>query len=213
MGGHHFRSDAYFTAAALGEVRQLAVHGLKRDSRLLDWGCGAGRLAVGVREHFGRLDLYHGVDVQRHLIDWACRYLAGDGYRFTHVDAANDRYNARGGGTHHIPGYESDYDVLYAYSVFSHMHTADVAAYLTEISRILRRDGFGFFTAFVEKGVERESENPDGYGPMQWNGPLHCIRFNREFFEEMIEQAGMRVEHFEHGTETDGQSLYVTRLA
>ena len=48
MGGAHFREDSDFVAAAIRDVALLQRHaGLTRESRLLDWGCGAGRLAVG----------------------------------------------------------------------------------------------------------------------------------------------------------------------
>ena len=53
MGGKHFKNDAAFIKTAVRDVKRLEKYaGLTKDSRLLDWGCGAGRLAVGVREHF-----------------------------------------------------------------------------------------------------------------------------------------------------------------
>ena len=52
MGGKHFKNDAAFIKTAVRDVKRLEKYaGLTKDSRLLDWGCGAGRLAVGVREH------------------------------------------------------------------------------------------------------------------------------------------------------------------
>lgn len=211
MGGEHFRSDAAFVTSACAEVDRLRTHGLVREGRLLDWGCGAGRLAVGVRERWGRLGLYHGVDVQRPLIEWAQQHLGGEGFHFTHVDVANARYNPDGSPARHIPGDDQDYDVFYAYSVFSHMLGDDVAPYLHEVRRLLRPSGFAFITAFVEDGVEDEVENPPGYGPMEWAGRLHCVRFNRDYFEAMVTSAGLRMDTFEYGRETDGQSLMILR--
>src|SRR4051812_26619224 len=98
MGGAHFRRDDAFVSSAVAEVGRLEDRiGLSPSSRLLDWGCGAGRLAVGIVEKLGRIDQYHGVDVQKHLVDWAQRHL-GDrpGFTFTHVDVANGRYNPAG---------------------------------------------------------------------------------------------------------------------
>ena len=37
------------------------------------------------------------------------------------------------------------------------------------------------------------------------------MRFERGFFEGMVRDAGLEVETFEHGQETDGQSLYILR--
>jgi len=40
---------------------------------------------------------------------------------------------------------------------------------------------------------------------------LHCTRFDRRHFEEHVAAAGMAVDRFVYGRETDGQSLYVLR--
>lgn len=213
MGGEHFRDDAAFVSSAIEEVRRLETHGLCPDSRLIDWGCGAGRLAIGCIESGSPVAHYHGVDVQRPLIRWAQRHLTRPGITFTHVNVANARYNPQGQITQEIPGETAYYDAFYAYSVFSHLTGRDAAEYLREVRRLLRADGFAFLTAFVESNVVEEEENPPGYGPMDWRGALHCVRFSRDFFERMVADAGLRVERFEYGLETDGQSLFVLRVA
>jgi cyclopropane fatty-acyl-phospholipid synthase-like methyltransferase len=211
MGGAHFREDEAFVSSAVAEVRRLEERiGLGPSSRLLDWGCGAGRLAVGVVERMGRIDLYRGVDVQKHLVDWARRHL-GDrpGFTFTHVDVASRRYNPGGAHERTIPGASGDYDCFYAYSVFSHVTGDDAVAYLQEASRLLTPGGKAVITAFVEEDVPDQVENPVGYGPIQWSGPLHCVRFERCFFDGLVRDAGLEIETMEHGRETDGQSLYI----
>lgn len=212
MGGRHFADDESFARSASAEVGRLeAKAGLTSDSRVLDWGCGAGRLAVGLIERLGRVQRYRGVDVQAPLVKWADRHLAREGFEFVHVDLANARYNPKGSGTQQIPGESGAFDVFYAYSVFSHLSSPDVAAYMHELARLLAPGGRAFITAFVESGVDPEAENPQGYGPLHWEGPLHCVRFERGFFESFITDAGLEVELMEHGQETDGQSLYVLR--
>jgi cyclopropane fatty-acyl-phospholipid synthase-like methyltransferase len=211
MGGTHFSSDEAFVRSADADVQRLEqLVGLNKNSRVLDWGCGAGRLAVGVAERHGRIELYHGVDVQKHLIDWADSHIGvHDGYRFTHVDSANARYNPNGTSEMAIPGDTGDYDIFYAYSVFSHLSGPQVRHYLREVARVLRQDGLAFFTAFVEDDVPAEEENPLGYGPGKASGALHCVRFETSFFAQQIKDAGLLVTRFEHGHEADGQSLYI----
>lgn len=213
MGGKHFRSNEAFVSSAVSEVGRLESWGLDKDSRLLDWGCGAGRLAIGIREHWGSIAHYHGIDVQLPLVQWAQRHLADGSFAFTHVDASNARYNPYGCIARAIPVSNGDYDAFYAYSVFSHMFGNDVYYYLKEMARLLSPSGFGFFTAFVEDGVEAERENPPAYGPLPWSGSLHCVRFERAYFGKLIDSAALRIEHFAHGEETDGQSLFVVRRA
>ena len=212
MGGAHFKDDGEFVRTAVRDVERLEeLAGLTRDSALLDWGCGAGRLAVGVREHLGRIRDYHGVDIQPELIQWAQRNLSGPGFRFTLIDVANERYNPDG-SAHRTIGAEPDsVDVFYAYSVFSHMNDVDTPAYLRLIAQALTPQGRAFVTCFVEDGVPDWEENPVGYGPLEWKGRLHCTRFDRAHFESHVHAAGLEIVNFVHGQETDGQSLYILR--
>jgi cyclopropane fatty-acyl-phospholipid synthase-like methyltransferase len=212
MGGKHFKNDVAFVKTAVRDVKRLERYaGLTADSRLLDWGCGAGRLAVGVREHLGRIADYHGVDVQPELIDWAEANLAGPGFRFTCVDVSNERYNPDGTPERTVAADPGSVDVFYAYSVFSHMNDEDTRAYLGLIRQALSDSGRVFVTCFVEEDVPGWEENPEGYGPLDWKGRLHCTRFARQHFEEHVSAAGLAVDRFEYGQETDGQSLYVLR--
>lgn len=212
MGGKHFKNDAAFIKTAVRDVRRLEKHaGLTTQSTLLDWGCGAGRLAVGVREHLGRVADYHGVDVQRELVDWAEANLAGPGFRFTCVDVSNERYNPDGTPERTLAADPGSVDVFYAYSVFSHMNDEDTPAYLGLIGEALAPAGRAFVTCFVEEDVVGWEENPEGYGPLEWKGRLHCTRFSRRHFEDHVNAAGLAVDRFEYGGETDGQSLYVLR--
>lgn len=213
MGGKHFESDNAFTSSAISEVdRLVALAGLTKTSRLLDWGCGAGRLAVGIAERFGRIQLYRGVDVQKPLIAWADRHIGSrEGFEFVHVDIVNARYNPGGAAVQEIPGGTSSIDVFYAYSVFSHLNGTDCAAYMHELSRVLAAGGQAFITAFVEDGVPNEEENPTGYGPMRWSGALHCVRFERRHFLSFIADAGLDVVSLVQGQETDDQSLFILR--
>lgn len=212
MGGAHFKKDPAFVRLAVRDVRTLQRKaGLTADSRLLDWGCGAGRLAVGVKHRLGHVADYHGVDVQPELVAWAQEHLADEHTRFTLVDQHNARYNPGGTETFDIPAADASVDVFYSYSVFSHMLTEDVAGYAATIGRILAPQGRAVLTAFVEDGVPDCVENPEDYRALDWQGALHCVRFDRHFFERTLREAGLAVEEFVHGQETDGQSRYVLR--
>ncbi len=212
MGGKHFKNDKAFIKTAVGDVQRLEKYcGLNAESALFDWGCGAGRLAVGVREHLGRIRDYHGVDIQPELIEWAQEHLAGPGFRFTYLNVSNERYNPDGSRERDLAVDPGSVDVFYAYSVFSHMNDEDTAGYLELIREALTPNGKAFVTCFVEEDVAGWEENPDGYGPLDWKGRLHCTRFARSHFEDHVNAAHLAVDRFEYGQETDGQSLYVLR--
>jgi len=142
MGGKHFKNDKAFIKTAVRDVKRLEKYcGLNPESSLLDWGSGAGRLAIGVKECFPSIRDYHGVDVQRELIDWAQENLASEGYRFTYVDVSNERYNPDGSPERTLSADPHSVDVFYAYSVFSHMNAVDTAGYLELLGQALTTTG------------------------------------------------------------------------
>jgi hypothetical protein len=88
------------------------------------------------------------------------------------------------------------------------MLSDDVSIYLKEFHRMIKGQGKVFLTAFVEEDVEDVVENPENYLSHHWNGPLHCVRYNKLFFDAMIENCGFRILDFSYATETHGQSNY-----
>ncbi len=212
MGGQHFKKDQDFIEAGVRDATVLRRRaGMGPRKRVLDWGCGAGRLAVGIKHLMGHVADYHGVDIQPELLNWAKENLTDEHTRFSLVDAHNARYNPDGVASYEIPTPPDSVDVLYAYSVFSHMMADDVAGYAATIASILSENGRAMMTAFVEQDVPDCVENPTDYLKLEWKGALHCVRYERTFFEKTLLDAGLAVQEFVHGRETDGQSLYVLR--
>ncbi|MGO9883619.1 MAG: class I SAM-dependent methyltransferase [Solirubrobacteraceae bacterium] len=213
--GIHFADNRSFVDAACRDARRLAVvANLQGSGAVLDIGCGAGRLAIGILEELGGIANYDGVDVNRNVVGWGRRHLTRYDARlhFHLLDVQNERYNPSGSevaAQFTLPMQAASYDAVYSYSVFSHMHGPDVERYLHEIRRLLKSAGIALFTAFVEADVPDEEENPRSYGSGAWEGALHCVRFSRSYFDAMVSRAGLEVGGFEYGQETDGQSLYV----
>jgi SAM-dependent methyltransferase len=211
--GAEFQDDAYYLASSQREVERLRTYcGLTAESRLLDVGCGVGRLAIGLSRQPGTLKHYQGIDVSPASIAWCQRHIAprAPGFDFTHIDARNSRYNPGGqaiSGQFRLPFDDGAFDIIYLYSVFSHMTLEDVGRYLEEYQRLLSEGGHIFLTAFVEEGVPDVMVNPPGYR-QQWAGELHCVRYNKDFFERLLNEKGFAVDHFVYGQETDGQSAF-----
>lgn len=216
-GGANFRADADFIASATKEARRVVADaGPPRPLRLLDLGCGAGRLAYGLIEISAPIVRYDGVDVMAPQIEWCAQNVTPrhPEYRFRTIDVYNERYNpggARAASDTGLPLESGSYDVAYAYSVFSHLLTADVRAYLEEFARLLVPGGLAMVTGFIEEDVPDEAVNPPGYLEESWGGPLHCVRFARMHMERMAREAGLTVERFEHGQEANGQSRLILR--
>jgi SAM-dependent methyltransferase len=160
---------------------------------------------------------YRGIDVDPARIEWCLYHITAQhpGFQFKRVDVQNARYNPQGQLANEkllLPFGTAEFDIIYLYSVFSHMTLLDVQQYLAEFHRILNPAGHVFLTAFVEEHVPHVSVNPPDYR-RNWEGPLHCVRFDKSFFETLLAAPGFRVERFEYGQETDGQSAYYIAYA
>jgi SAM-dependent methyltransferase len=175
--------------------------GLSPTSRLVDVGCGPGRLVYGIGElSVGSVARYVGVDTNDAVIDWAVEHLARPGVEFHKIDMFNERYNptaARVEAAGFLPFADEVFDRVSLHSVFSHMRLRDIALYLREVARLLISGGRAYCSAFVENGVPEWTENPDDYGG-PWSGPLHCTRLSRGAFDRLVADAGMTVIRFEH---------------
>jgi ubiquinone/menaquinone biosynthesis C-methylase UbiE len=144
LGGHNFEQDRDFLQSAVRDVERLEeTVGVTRGSPILDVGCGVGRLPIGLRARFQSLSNYTGVDVDAGSIAWCRKHITGDRVSFIHLDMANDRYNPKGSAIDdlfRLPLPDSSFDAIHLYSVFSHMETNDVVAYLREFRRLLTPD-------------------------------------------------------------------------
>lgn len=217
-GGVCFIDNAEYLASAQQEARRLidAFHCTSAE-RILDVGCGTGRLPIGLLSTLREASpQYVGVDVSLTAVRWCRRHIAKahSAFSFLHLPLRNERYNPEGiviDDAFRFPWPDGSFDVIYLYSVFSHMRSPEIRIYLREFQRLLSPKGHVFLTAFTEDGVAAEMENPPDYQD-QWKGALHCVRFERGFFEKMIADAGLRVDRYDHGKETDAQSgWYLSR--
>ncbi len=137
-------SDFEATGRELARViRELGAVG--PSSRVLDVGCGAGRLArelVGVLRPPGT---YVGFDVDPEVVAWCRRAYARHVHAtFVHADLANGFYAPDGSGDaagYRFPVEDGWADCVVATSVFTHLLDADAARYLDESRRALAPDG------------------------------------------------------------------------
>ena len=67
-------------------------------------------------------------------------------------------------------------------------------------------------TAYIEEGVPDETVNPQGYKGVTWSGILHCVRYNKKFFEEQLNLNHFRLDYFGYEEAPAGQSaLYISK--
>lgn len=132
---------------------------LKPDHKVLDIGCGLGRMARPLTEYLSNEAEYWGIDIVKDAIDW-CNEKYGPRYpnfHFQVADIYNKAYNPSGqyqASTYQLPYPDSYFDFVILTSVFTHMFLPDIENYLREISRVTRSGGITFITFFT---LESES--------------------------------------------------------
>ena len=216
--GTEFKDDEFYLRSAEEEAMRLVKHfGCDKSSRILDVGCGQGRLPIGLIRTIGDLD-YIGIDVDRRSVEWCRKYIGQihPTFKFMHLDLYNERYNRNGvriDADFRFAVKTDSIDIVYLYSVFSHTTEEVLRIYLKEFARILRANGSMFFTTFVEEDVPNISINPEGYS-LKCSGPLHVVRYNKAYLISILEECGFELTMFSHATEADGQSgLYLTHIS
>jgi SAM-dependent methyltransferase len=133
----------------LVHFRDLA--GLRSGDRVLEIGCGIGRMARVLVPVLAPPGSYDGFDVVRSGIDW-CRahYVRTPApFRFHHADLRNDAYNPDGAApasAYRFPYDDRSFDLVLATSVFTHLLAATADRYLSEAARVLARGGRMFAT-------------------------------------------------------------------
>lgn len=216
--GDEFRNNEYFLASAKNEALRIIKYcGLTARSKVLDVGCGPGRLPIGILNSMGEIERYIGADIDYKSIQWSQNYITQQHpkFKFIHLDVENLRYNPAGKkiDSHFKFSFKNqEFDIIYLYSVFSHMEKDDVECYLKEFQRLLIPDGKIFLTGFFEEGVPEVTVNP-GHYRRDWEGALHCVRYNKSFFMKLLSEYAFQIERFDYETETDGQSaIYASKI-
>ena len=120
---------------AIREV--LAKQNLKIEqfTSVLDFGCGVGRIMRHWSSTHG--PAWHGTDYNPVLIDW-CR---------EHLKFSEFNVNTLSG---RLPYPDESFDFIYAYSVFTHLNEELQFFWINELSRVLKRGGYLYFTTHGE---------------------------------------------------------------
>ena len=150
---HHVGGDYRNTGRQ--SLAFLQAHGgLAADDRVLDIGCGNGRVTWPLAEALGPEGRYVGFDVSPAAIRY-CRRRIGPvrpDFEFHHLDIRNGIYNPKGGieeSQTRFPCADGAVTLAFATSVFTHLPWPTVVRYLAEVRRVLAPGGRALITAFA----------------------------------------------------------------
>jgi SAM-dependent methyltransferase len=128
-------------------------------ARVLEIGCGIGRIALPLTDHL-RDGSYLGMDVVAASIRWCQSNITPKHPRFEfyHVDVFNQRYNPKGRAQdkdYRFPCADLSFDFIFLISVFTHLLPPGMANYLREMHRLLADDGQVFITFFLLNEMQK----------------------------------------------------------
>ncbi len=129
--------------------------GLKPHHRVLDVGCGIGRMARPLTGYLDASGSYEGFDIVDVGIDWCRANITPrfPNFKFQRADVYNPAYHPGGrydAAEYAFPFPSESFDFVCLTSVFTHMRPAGVENYTREISRVLKVGGRCLITYFLQ---------------------------------------------------------------
>jgi SAM-dependent methyltransferase len=127
---------------------------LRRESHVLELGCGHGRTAHGLLGYLVAPGCYCGLDVDRVRIEYAQTHIQSQlpNFQFIWVDVYNAFYNPQGrisAASYIFPFPDRAFDIIYAASLFTHLLPEEADNYFHESRRVLRPGGKCLFSVFI----------------------------------------------------------------
>lgn len=209
IGGGDFRQ--------IGEELATIVvtHGaVGPDARMLDIGCGVGRVAIPLTRYLSSVGRYDGFDVSRGAIRWCVRNITSryPNFRFTRVAVRSSMYAALGesASTLTFPYSNDMFDCAFAFSLFTHLTYLETRRYIFESARVLRPGGALIATFFIlnRTSEERLPTNPAPYHfpiseePCRLasrNDPAAAVAIQEDALRQLLAEAGLRKTDIRYG--------------
>ncbi len=157
------------------------------ESDVLDIGCGV-RFTQSIINRDIPIKSYTGVDVHRPLIEYLQREVDDPRFSFAYWDVENARYNPTGVKlTPESPlPVEGTFDIIWLFSVFTHLYPSDADALLAILRRHIRPGGALFFSAFLDDTIGSfEDRMPDH--------PASHPCYSERYLRELVVANGWRV--------------------
>ena len=185
------------------ELADLIVEWLGEETptgRLLDIGCGLGRISVAFADHCERVDA---IDISESMIEQAKQ-----------LDPPPNVHFAVSSGSDLAAFEDAVFDMVFCYVVFQHIpDDGIVGAYLSEIRRVLKPSAIAvvqFDTRPIGSLGRAYYTLPDALMPPTRRRFMRRYRRSRELVASLIDAAGLVIER-EHGPRSDNNVLLLRK--
>lgn len=182
----------------------IQVGCLKPSDRILDVGCGIGRMAVPLTNYVSNEGSYEGIDIVANGINWCTKHITPKypNFRFQLADVFNKRYNPKGArqpSDYDFPFEDNSFDFVFLTSVFTHMLPGDMENYLAEIARVLKPGGKCLITFFLLNNeslahIDKKQSRFDfkhhfgEYRIVDTNVPENAVAYDEDFVRNLYEK-------------------------
>ncbi len=191
-------------------VANTPVHG---SMKILDYGCGIGRVSVGLAQMLeqerGQL---LGVDIIPRLIDFCVANIEPiyNNTKFTLINDHNPRYDFHKGEVgvvaqtpeEFIEGINSSIDMIVAYSVFTHFTPEMALRHAKLFYKALRNSGIVYLSAFLESPLnpaDRRLGQGEKFKDIPLKMPLSWALYRFDYLEQIFNEAGFQISKIVYG--------------
>jgi SAM-dependent methyltransferase len=123
------------------------------DKDVLDVGCGT-KFSEAILNNDIRIGSYTGVDVYADMVDFLSSSVSDPRFSYHHADFHNALYNPTGEpmtARSDLGVGDRRFDVVWLFSVFTHLDPADYRTMLRMLRRYIRPEGRLFFTVYIDE--------------------------------------------------------------
>lgn len=189
---------------------------IKPEHKILDVGCGCGRIAIHFLNYLSKQGEYIGIDSNNKLLSYCGENISrlNSNFQFKFVDAYNGAYSREGKlncSDIVFPVADESMDIVIMWSVFTHMHLTDADSYLKEVYRVLKKGGlfissFNLHNKFIENQIKTNKSyldikykiNEDSYS-LDKETPENGFAHKEERIKELYWKNGFFIKEIKYG--------------